>query len=353
MLESLSIKNFKQHKELRLTFHPKLTAITGPSASGKSATIKALKWCLLNKPTGDSVFPKGAKKKPMAEVEIAIDGKLINRMKSTSVNSYLFNDEIELKSFKNDVPEIVKKFLNLSDHNIQGQFEKHFLLDSTPGERVAKLNDVANLSIIDETRQKVDRHLASIAQHNKYLEGEIARAVERIEALRVYEDPYKEACILFDEFETLEKTADRLTYLQKQIAVIHHFEKEIAVQKKILQLSKPMEDLLSSFSQYNERQQFFETVESLVATLRSYKDPEPKMAAINKVLPMINSWLQSYEDKYLPLAKDIAYLQSQIDLFNKASRELTDKKNTVNTILQQQQQIKKELNVCPICQTPF
>lgn len=353
MLTSLSIKNFKQHKDLKLTFHPKLTAITGPSASGKSATLKALRWCLLNKPTGNSVFPKDAKKKPVTEAEIAIDGKLITRLKSTTINSYIFNDEIELKSFKNDVPDIVKKFLNISDHNIQSQFDKHFLLNDTPGERVVKLNDVANLSIIDETRQKVDRHLLSISQQNKYLESEITKAHQKIEALNIYEEPYNEACVLFDEFEEMEKVVESLTYLQKQLSVLAHFEKEIAVQTQILQYTKPTTDLISAFSRYNGQQDMIETVVSLLAALNSYKDTKPQLEAINDLMDMLTNWQQSYTEKYLLIEKHQTAIQNLIDSFYTLTKELSIKENMVKSLLNQQQQIKKELNVCPICQTPF
>jgi len=150
-LKSAIIKNFKQHKHLYLEFHPKLTAISGPSGIGKSASLRAIRWALMNKPLGSTVFPKNLKTTPLTEVDINIDDRTISRLKSGTVNSYVIDNETELVSFKSDVPELVQLITNISDYNIQTQFDRHFLLFDTPGERAKKLNDVASLSIIDET----------------------------------------------------------------------------------------------------------------------------------------------------------------------------------------------------------
>lgn len=61
MLASISINNFQRHKQL--VFEPAngLTAIVGPSESGKSAIRRAISWVLYDYPKGSDCITQGAK----------------------------------------------------------------------------------------------------------------------------------------------------------------------------------------------------------------------------------------------------------------------------------------------------
>ena len=52
-LKQITLKNFQSHKDSTIQLDRGLNAIIGPSDSGKSAIIRAIKWVLYNEPSGD------------------------------------------------------------------------------------------------------------------------------------------------------------------------------------------------------------------------------------------------------------------------------------------------------------
>ena len=46
----ITLENFQSHKHTEMEFGPELNVIVGPSDSGKSAIIRALKWVMYNEP---------------------------------------------------------------------------------------------------------------------------------------------------------------------------------------------------------------------------------------------------------------------------------------------------------------
>ena len=169
MIEKLQIRNFRKHKKLDITFGSDITTIIGSSFAGKSTIIKALKWVTMNKPAGDSVIRWGADK---TSVRVIVDGNKITRIKGKSENIYRHN-VTEYKAFGNDVPVSIKKKLNISDINFQGQFAAHFWFSETAGEVSRQLNQIVNLEVIDTT-------LANIASELRKTRSTIDVVQERL-----------------------------------------------------------------------------------------------------------------------------------------------------------------------------
>jgi len=54
MIKYLQIQNFQSHKDSLLEFDPGVNVIVGSSDSGKTAVIRALRWLVWNRPSGDA-----------------------------------------------------------------------------------------------------------------------------------------------------------------------------------------------------------------------------------------------------------------------------------------------------------
>lgn len=151
MIESISIENFQCHEKLSIDFDPSITSIIGKSRSGKSSIIRALKFVLLNRPSGSSFIKHGTE---TAKVTVKANGHTIIRTKGKSTNTYHLDGE-ELKAFgQSTVPEPVQAILNVSEENFQNQHALPFWLFDTPGEVAKKLNEIINLAEIDTTLSK-------------------------------------------------------------------------------------------------------------------------------------------------------------------------------------------------------
>ena len=149
MLEKLSIKNFQIHSSFDLEFDKRITCIVGASDVGKSAVLRALKWVLSNSPSGDSFVKDGSSS---CQVELEVDGKVVSRHRTPSLNRYLYGTReefLEYKAFGSDVPEPIANFLNVGPTNFQSQHDPPFWLSDTAGQVSRNLNAVVNLDIID------------------------------------------------------------------------------------------------------------------------------------------------------------------------------------------------------------
>lgn len=57
----LRIQNFQAHKDTTIEFDRITTIVGGPSDTGKSAVLRALKWVVKNEPKGTSFIRDGDK----------------------------------------------------------------------------------------------------------------------------------------------------------------------------------------------------------------------------------------------------------------------------------------------------
>lgn len=125
MIKSIEIKNYQSHKETKLDFSPGVNVIVGATDSGKSAIIKALRWVITNRPTGDSFRSSWGGDTKVSVVTDGLGLDTFTRAKTDKGNLYKLND-LEFKAFGSDVPEEIKMALDMNHINVQTQFESHF-----------------------------------------------------------------------------------------------------------------------------------------------------------------------------------------------------------------------------------
>lgn len=147
MIKTLSIRNFQSHKDNTLEFSGGVNVIVGQSRSGKTSIVRALRWLVENRPSGDE-FRRHGSKGPTS-VSVTLDsGDTISRIKSNSDNIYKLNEE-RFSGFGTDVPTPIREALNITDINVQQQFDTPFLLFDSPGSVARYLNSLVNLEKID------------------------------------------------------------------------------------------------------------------------------------------------------------------------------------------------------------
>ena len=155
MIQKLVLENFQIHKKLELDFDPGVTVIVGPSNRGKSSILRALNWITFNKPSG-TMFRTWESNRTSASL-LLDDGTIIERGRSDKENSYIINGNL-LAAFGQGVPDQVQKTLNLLPINFQHQMDNPFLVMDSPGEVARKLNEVANLELIDTATAKISKY---------------------------------------------------------------------------------------------------------------------------------------------------------------------------------------------------
>ena len=158
MIQSLEIQNRQSWASCRLDFHSGVNVLVGRGTSGKTSITRARRWPLENT-SGDSQIShwimresKGKSKNLVLDGESSVtitkpQGTL-RRFKNPKMNGYEVSGKT-LTGVGVAVPEEAKDFFNLTEINIQGQHDPHFLI-SLPGTQVsAYLNRVVGIDEIN------------------------------------------------------------------------------------------------------------------------------------------------------------------------------------------------------------
>ncbi len=178
MIEKIEIRNFRCHSKMDVELDPYVTSIVGPSYAGKSTIIRALRWVVLNKPSGTSMIRWGTSK-AMVRVSLTNQKKVI-RKRGSSLNTYHLGSRC-FKAFGNEVPRPIQDAFCLSDINFQGQHDSPFWFSETAGEVSRQLNAIVSLDMIDgvlkfvasemrRTRASISIHEEKVQQNQKKLE---------------------------------------------------------------------------------------------------------------------------------------------------------------------------------------
>ena len=271
-LKSIEINGFKSFaKRSELTFNSKVSAIVGPNGSGKSNVAEAFRFVLgeqsiksLRGKKGEDLIFNGAGDLPRgnrASVKVVFDNtskflpvdfdevvveRVVHR---DSVNEYLINgSQVRLK----DVVELLASaHIGSSGHHIISQGEADRILNSTPKERRAMIEDALGLKMyqykktesekkLEKTKENIDKVESlrrEIAPHIKFLK----KQVEKVEkALQMKEELQAEAleyCKREDEYikSTEHKlNIDKTPLVNKE----KELDKELREAKTILENAK-------------------------------------------------------------------------------------------------------------------
>lgn len=202
MIKSIHLKNFGPHKDLFLELSPGVNVITGRSSVGKSwCSDKPIRLMFQNRLWSGTKYPPkdsfvydpvlaGEKGKPYSngptEFELIVTDpfnpdidRKITRFKSKSDHYYRIDDDEKqtFRSFGNSPPQAVIDILNLSDLNLQGQFDPIYLLSMNPSEVGRVLNEIAGLDLIDVANTRINSRLFKER-------GEKDRAKENMDKLK-------------------------------------------------------------------------------------------------------------------------------------------------------------------------
>ena len=156
MFRKLEIKNFQSHKHTEMTFDPGVNIIYGLSQAGKTAILRAMRLAIYNRPSGAKYYSNFAAPKGQTEISIELDNgqvhltKFVKRAKDGQ--KVLDGTEYETQGMTFspgvDVPEEVRKLFNMTEINIQNQFDAPFLATSSPGEIARTINRITKLKAV-------------------------------------------------------------------------------------------------------------------------------------------------------------------------------------------------------------
>lgn len=355
MLKSIEVQNFQSHKSTLLNLTEGVNIIVGNSDSGKTAIIRALNKLIWNRPLGND-FQSYWGGNTLITVE-TMEGNtvMLEITEGGKVKRYTLNGT-DFKAFGTDVPEEIKSCLNLSEINLQAQFDRPFLLDSAPGEVATHFNKIAHLDQIDKAIQKVNSWVYNLQQlighepeKNKPATGLIRELKTLEEQLEAFPDLNKmevEIEVLEGLKESQQNKINTLSKLKSIIKNITVTEQQIKSKSEILQHEKTVQEITQVIEKNNLNKQNLFNLQNII---KKYNATE-KQIKTKKNLILLEKDVNFINGIILELNKAIEVkksLKNQLSLLNNTFILL---KKKMAEIEGKEAVFKREMpSVCPLC----
>lgn len=218
MIEKICIHNFQSHKATVIELSPKVNTLQGNSDCGKSAVLRALYWLMFN-PAGDYFISDWARKgktvSAPCEVIVNVDGHEIIRRRDKDFNGYILDGEV-FEATRNSVPKKILDILRLGDVNVQRQLDPPFLLSMSSGEVSRYINNLVDLSRIDEWTTAANSRERKLRQDIESLAERVDKATSEVER--------------YSFLPSLEALSDKVTELDRRKKELGLESHELGVQ---------------------------------------------------------------------------------------------------------------------------
>jgi len=264
MIKSLKLQNFQSHKKTKLELSEGVNVIVGATDSGKSAIIRALRWLVWNRPTGEGFRSTWGGK---TLVEITSDNTQISRSKDVSTNMYILDTSV-YEAFGTDVPKEIADTLNINEINLQQQLDSPFLLSSSPGEVAQHFNRIAHLDQIDEGNRNVQkwiREINSAITHNE----------EQLEGLEVDLKKYEHLNKLETDIEVLEE-------MQRQMIT------KVTSKNKLQGIIHDLQEINSAIDQLELITEAEEEVDRILELVEQKKEKNSQLTQLQQLIDNID-----------------------------------------------------------------
>jgi hypothetical protein len=358
VLKKIILENFRKHEHSVFFLSNGLTVFKGSSYAGKSAVVKAVKWALTNRPPGNSIRRRGS---DFVKVTLEFDDCIIIRGKNKDFNGYkLFKNGKwqEFNAIKLDVPKEVIDASNLLQENIQGQFDKYFMLQDSAGEVAAKWNEAADMEIISKITKEAAAQARKITENMAFSESRIQETNEKLNSFKNLEnirkiwndfcDKKNEFKVMFSLYNSLsnilksaKQCIDRIEFLFAEIKPEDRLNK---FEKKYLQYKEEERENALRVNRTKFLLSDYDICNNKILILSEKIKPEKKF--------------NEFEDGYLKckevqsfLKLKIEKIKSLLEDYNECVLILNKNKLLLNEIKEKVKPIFDNMKVCFFCKS--
>ena len=343
MIDCLRIQNFQSHKATELNLDKGMNVIIGQSDNGKTAIIRALRWLIWNRPGGDDFRSYWGGE---TKVEIDMNKIYVSRSKGAE-NLYELNKTV-FKAFGQDIPDEVKQAMDMSEINIQTQFDSPFLLSETSGNIALHFNKIAKLDRIDIGLQNVNRMIKEISKSIDFCEQSIE---EKTQALKAYSNLETIESLLIEAEKTQAKKEliyDNLEKLKSQIEKIERVQLKLSETKDYTGISDKIDKMLELHAKKKQATENYTTIKNLSLSIYYKQQDIIKKEKAVSFESKIDAILNLYTEKQKALIsrdkilKECQSIEHCIETLEKSEKAL---------LLMESDYKKNFPNICPLCNT--
>lgn len=333
-IEYIEIENFQSHSHTKLEFDEGVNIIIGPSDSGKTAVIRAMKWIFFNEPSGTDIIKKG---ESAAKVIIKLDsGFKIIRGRGKSKNYYeLVSEDGETQRFEGfglNVPQEIIDITGISkidlgnmkmSLNIAEQLESPFLITDSPSVKANALGKLAGVDIIDKALGNLSKDIYEINSDKKSIEKEIKSQETILESFKYLDDDKI-------TIERLENIFEKVEEYKYKLNLLTNLEKEYNTN---LEKTNETKEYLEKFKNLDELLFLYENLVKKESKLKNYSDLNNRLEYTDIKIKEINNFLKKVDtDKIYNIYYESFEVNKNLERYNSAYRNLMNINNQMRNM---------------------
>lgn len=318
-IKKVELHNFQSHQHTEMEFDRGLNVILGNSDVGKTAILRAIKWCLYNEPKGDYFIRQGER-----EVSVKVtfsNDVIVQRAKTPSKNSYFLVDsagnEMRFEGFGIDVPKEITDVTNMykvsldnSNNktilNIAEQLDGPFLLNEQASLRASAIGRLIGVNYVDDA-------LRTVVRDNKRTNQEIAELIKNKEELKEQLDKFSYVKDYKEKFDKISKIRSEIGKLQDKLELCSSLKENF--DKNRIELEE-VTNLVNKFSSLSEFEIIIPKLENFVLKKNTFENYLVKISKTNEEINLMENNLSKL--KYL-------------DDLSKITSKIYDDKNTLSS----------------------
>jgi len=286
MIKNVHIENFQGHKDSFFEFDKGTNVIIGKTDAGKSSIIRAMNWCLFNKPRSDSYIRDTMK---WCSVEIEFEGgNVVKRFRSDKENYYILNGE-KFKAFGTEPPIKILQAHNMTDLNLNKQLDSHFLLSQSSSSISQKLNKIANLELIDTALSSINSKIRNNKADSKYAKIEEQKLKQKLEKYEFLPALKKKVAKIEKKELLLEEKIQRESKLTELILKYESLAKQNSYKKGIKELSKQVDSAIITCTKHNTINKLLRKQRDIAIFKQKYTKIPLYKKAVDKALKIAKS----------------------------------------------------------------
>ena len=350
MIKSIAIENFQAYKDAFLLFDEGVNVITGSSDSGKSTIIRAFCWNKNNRPSGEDFKNWSSSKKDSVIVEVETDNHTVTIIRENSKTKYVIDNDYKnpLEAIKTDVPNEVSSILNLDEYNLQTQFDPYFLLQNSSGEVAKRLNEYADMEVIDTLFSNINSeirssntNIASLTNTKNALENDLVQ-FKNLDTMK------KAVERLIEKSQISEEITASLNELSKNIEALESLKSEKENYSPVATL-EPLIDKLLLLS--NESISLSDKINDLQTVLDNIDTVQEDIVLAKDVIFMEDSYISlvAKRKEQKELETRITGLKDCFKIFDNIRKHSDIEKEKKNTAVKQYVEMISKEKKCPVC----
>ena len=352
-IEKIRVQNFQVHKDSVFELSDGVNVIAGPSRSGKSSLIRALKWLLFNRASGD-FHSDFVSEEEETSVRIWLsNGISIERFKNKQHNGYRLwknpevKEPVEFRAIRRDVPKEISAILKVDEVNFQEQIRKpYFIIEDTPGQITRRFNKLSGLEAMDEASTMANQAVLKIRREIEALNDsidEVKAEIEETSWVEEVQNIYEECCEIKSLIDSIDPV---ILSIQQTLSVLSSLDKEIESCKAFVEIDfRDIDNLIQTISNIDERlakgRKYLTAIETVGSRIREAKR-------------LIR--LKEETTETVALFDKIKYIDSSIEAINKrmkAYNSLKEEMVKLNRIINENKEkivsFMGEIDICPLC----